>query len=100
MAYALHPHAHEGRIAPYGALLAPERVRGTIGGRVGTGLQIDELRAFADGRQRVVAYQAGMPVTVLRLDKELNDELDVLRLVDGTAGVVIKRRETGTVTLA
>lgn len=100
MGYALHPDAHEGRIAPYGALLAPDRVRGNVGRRVGTGLPIDQLRAFADGRQRVVAHQAGMPVTVLRLSKELNDELDVLRLVSSTAGVVIKRRETGIVTLA
>ncbi len=58
MGYALHSDAHEGRIAPYGALLAPDRVRGNVGRRVGTGLPIDQLRAFADGRQRVVANLA------------------------------------------
>jgi len=36
----------------------------------------------------------------LRLAKPLDDELDVLRLMNATEGIVIKRRETGVVTLA
>ena len=107
LAYALRPHAHEGRVPSYGVLLAPGPIR-TLGGTPSAfnesvelipthDLDIKFARRFADGVTSFAIRSDDAIEHLACFGRNMADEHDLVDLQATIGGVIIQRHPAGQV---
>ncbi len=105
LSYALWPPVHEGRVATYGAIVAPlsdpEEWTGvtglTVHHRMASGLSNDATRRFADGMTSWVLRRPGGTTELVVFDRLASSERDLVVLAETSGGVLIQRHPNGIV---
>lgn len=108
LAYVLWPSVHEGRVATYGALVAPasepesweEQTGLNIQHRLARSLSSDATRPFADGMTSWVLRREDGTTELLVFDRLASSERDLVVLAEASGGVLVQRHPNGTVRLA
>lgn len=105
LSYALWPPVHEGRIATYGAIVAPEsepeawqsRTGLTVHHRLARGLSNDATRRFADGMTSWVLRRPDNTTELVVFDRLASSERDLVVVAESSGGVVVQRHPSGVV---
>ncbi len=101
IAYVLKPKTHERRIPPYGSITCPGGFQYEGSSKLSSAPPLDPwlIRTLADGRRTLLVKAAGGIPELWRLEHPCETELDLLDLARATKGLVLKRIESGLVSL-
>lgn len=99
--YTLNPDLHEGRIPPYGSILCSQEVPDELVDKRYSADIIGKpfMRRAADGRKTFLVYSGSEEPELCSMSEDYATELDLIKLSRSCAGLVLKRRDSGLVTL-
>ncbi len=105
LSYALWPPIHEGRVATFGAIVAPETdpetwdrtTRLSVHHRMARSLSNDATRRFADGQSSWVLRRLDNTTELVLFDRPAGSERDLVVVAESSGGIAVQRDPSGVV---